>query len=476
MKKLLSKINGSKHKKLIWTGIIILILALILIVRRLIVGEQLMMVETADATVSEIEELVNLSGSVVSGSSDTVYATFTAKVADAVSVGTMVKEGDIVLKYDESSLEEAATLASLQETVDTGNYKEAVYQNGLKYDDVYIAGLSMSECKEQLRALDEQIRNLERAIEKKEQEINTTLAARTKQLAEGDISVSEEEAQNQLTYDRSTSQYDPFLIDMQHDLDDKKDLQNKISSRLSGLEMAKGAGGVEAGKASYEIANMNNQKALEDIEASREGVKSSINGIVTAVGIETGKNTTPGGALFTISSLDDVYVDIKLSKVDISKVMVGQKVDIVFLGNSYEGEVAEVGSLATLNENKNPVVSAKVKIINPDEHIVLGLEAKCIVHGKKKSDAIVIPAEAVNVDADGEFVYVLGEDSVIVRKDIVTDINTTKFSDVAEGLNVGDTVITNVNELIVEGARARSASDILPEQGQTGTETENQNN
>ena len=57
---------------------------------------------------------------------------------------------------------------------------------------------------------------------------------------------------------------------------------------------------------------------------------------------------------------------------------------------------------------------------------------------------------AVNVDMEGEFVYVV-EESILVKKKITTGISSDTMVQVTEGLKEGDQVVTNVSANLMEG-------------------------
>ncbi len=73
-----------------------------------------------------------------------------------------------------------------------------------------------------------------------------------------------------------------------------------------------------------------------------------------------------------------------------------------------------------------------------------------VISTAKESDAVLIPVTAVNVDMEGEFVYVV-EESILVKKKITTGISSDTMVQVTEGLKEGDQVVTNVSANLMEG-------------------------
>ena len=62
--------------------------------------------------------------------------------------------------------------------------------------------------------------------------------------------------------------------------------------------------------------------------------------------------------------------------------------------------------MATLNASNTPMVGVEVHLTNPDDKIILGLDAKLTVHTDSAQNALLIPVEAINADKNGDFLYV----------------------------------------------------------------------
>ena len=99
------------------------------------------------------------------------------------------------------------------------------------------------------------------------------------------------------------------------------------------------------------------------------------------------------------------------------------------------------------------MVGTEIKILNPDSDVYLGVEAKVVISTAQESDVIVVPVSAVNVDMDGEFIYVV-ENNVLVRKPVVTGISSDTMIQIVEGISEGDQMVTEVTTGLTEGMAA----------------------
>jgi RND family efflux transporter MFP subunit len=211
-------------------------------------------------------------------------------------------------------------------------------------------------------------------------------------------------------------------------------------------------GSASASKASMEATELTQEDTLSKIEAAKEGIKADFNGVITAMPatVVEGATVANGSQLFTIANLDDVQVSISVSKSDLPKVSVGEKVDITINGKQYQGEVTKVSGTATKNANGVAVVATTIKVTNPDSDIILGVEANNKIHAQKADDTIVLPYELIQTDSTGDFVYVL-ENGVVTRRDVTIGISTSTDAQITEGLSVGDQVISSDVSLLTEG-------------------------
>lgn len=457
MKKFREKFAKHKVRNIILLAILVIVV--VVIVSSIISGKKGIPVTTVSPSKSDIEELVSVSGKVVSGTTETYYAKFACKVDDIVPLGTAVNSGDSVVIFDPDELATVKQKAELQTTVDDKSYAESQYQNAVAHMDLDIGNIGLSECKQLIQLYEQQIKDLDRTIESKQKDIDTTLAARTKQIAEGDIDVDEEEAVNQLNFDKATAEYDNNLTDMKHELEDKEDVLSKLKEREAKLETSESGSGLEAKKASYEIKAIDNQDILDSVMAATDGVKAPFNGVISAVNVLSGAETKPGEPVYTLASLDDVYADVNMSKMDIGRVSVGQKAEVTIADKVYEGTVESISNFAGTGENGNVIIAARVKIDNPDNYIVIGLDTKVKIHGQSKKDALTVPSAAVNADIDGDFVYVV-ENGIVVRKDVTLGISTVSAIEVIDGLSENDVVITQISNSIVEGIKVYAVPDM----------------
>lgn len=202
--------------------------------------------------------------------------------------------------------------------------------------------------------------------------------------------------------------------------------------------------------ANNNLSSLNAQMTKDEINEGKAGIQAEFSGVVTEVAAVSGGPAAKGGSLFTVASNEDVIVDMSVTRFDLEKLEVGQSAEISLAGKTYTGEVSKLSRLAAENSKGTPVVSAEIHIDNPDDNIYLGLEAKVIISGRKVENVIVVPVEAVNTGMDGSFCYVVDENGVVVRRDVVTGLASSMEIEIQSGLNAGDKVIRNTTGMMLE--------------------------
>ncbi|MBO4774994.1 MAG: HlyD family efflux transporter periplasmic adaptor subunit, partial [Lachnospiraceae bacterium] len=158
-----------------------------------------------------------------------------------------------------------------------------------------------------------------------------------------------------------------------------------------------------------------------------------------------------GSEIIEFSSLDEVSVAVSIGKKDLSKIKEGQKVLVTILDKEYEGEISRIARVAIAG-NGSTSVSAIIKITNPDDDIFLGIEAKNVIITAHEDSCLTLPSEAINVDSDGFFVYVIDDMNTVVKKPVTIGISSEDRSQIIDGIDKNDRVVTYVTSVVVEGA------------------------
>ena len=180
---------------------------------------------------------------------------------------------------------------------------------------------------------------------------------------------------------------------------------------------------------------------------------SPINGTVAFIDAKTGENITALKPVARIINTEGIAVKISVPENEIPKLHLGDKAEIVIPAlddRRYEGKVTEKSMTSSLLTHSYPV---KVLIEKPDKDLSPGMIGKVVLKADV-SNGIVIPANAILINQEGKFIWLV-ENGRATRRSITTSGYSGKGVVVSEGLQCGDSVIVEGYQKVSEGMRVR---------------------
>ncbi len=437
--------------------------AVLFVVSRMFGGNGAQMaVATTAAITGEIEQTIDTSGTVTTEKTKSYFSNVDVRIGSVpVKAGDAVKAGDVLLSYDEEDLNKKIELARLQAQSTEGSYKNSVQSNNEKLGDLNEADINLEVLDQQIADTEAYIMNLENKIEKKKSDLAYEGALLQISLLDWKDQPDSDEylnLQKLVQLNSYEQQNNEEIKGWQDELDvynemlsDYKEYRSEMKSQKTSAEAGKmTAGAKEQLEADNQTKEIEAENSLEDLEAVKEGVTAEFDGVVTEMNAVEGGTMTSGAQLLKLESTQDVMVKISVTKYDLDKISVGQKAVVTIGGKEYQGEVSKINKMAEKNNSGAAVVGTEIRITNPDSDVVLGVEAKVVVSTAKVENAVLIPATSINVDMDGEFVYVV-ENGIIVKKRVVTGISSDTMTEITEGLSQGEQVVTEVSAGLAEG-------------------------
>ena len=154
---------------------------------------------------------------------------------------------------------------------------------------------------------------------------------------------------------------------------------------------------------------------------------------------------------------DSFVASFTLGKFDVLDVEVGQKATINSLGHTLEGEVIYISPVASSStkidissmlgggtSSSSNTIPAKVKINNPDESIIIGIDVDIDIELDSVDNAVVVPIESVETDDTGSYIYLFNEKkSTVSRVPVELGLSTDTQYQVISGCSAGDKIVQN---------------------------------
>ncbi|EOS76569.1 efflux transporter, RND family, MFP subunit [Lachnospiraceae bacterium 10-1] len=461
-KKPLDKKAKKKRKKIIIFSIAGVLLLLIILKSVFGGNGAQMMVATTAAVNGEIEQTISTSGTVITEKTKSYFSEVNVKIGDVpVQVGDAVAAGDVLIAYDENDLNKEIELAQLKMQSAEGSYSNSVQTNNEKLGDLNEANVNLDVLEQQILDTEAYITNLENKIEKKKSDLAYEGALLQISLLDWQDQPGSDEylnLQKLIQLNSYEQQNNKEIKSWQEELDaynkmltDYKEYRSEMKSQQSSAENSRlTSGAKEELEAENQTKEIEAAHTLESLEAVKGGLTAEFNGVITELSAVPGGVVQTGSQIVKLESTEEVMVEISVTKYDLDKIQVGQKAAITIGGKEYQGEVSKINKMAETNNSGATVVKTEIKLSNPDSDVVLGVEAKVVISTAQASDAVLVPVMAVNVDVDGEFVYVI-ENSIVVKKPVTTGISSDTMVQITEGLTQGEQVVTDVSSGLVEG-------------------------
>lgn len=206
------------------------------------------------------------------------------------------------------------------------------------------------------------------------------------------------------------------------------------------------------------------QAQLGQAQASnrRLAIRAPAAGLVLMRNVEPGQVVSAGsGALFTIARGGEMELLAQLSEDDLAQVAVGVPATVVPVGSDREiaGQIWQISPVID-PQNRQGVARIAVPYdrgIRPG-----GFASATIKTGV--SNAPVLPESAVMNDAKGNYVYIVGKDNKVARRDVTTGGVTPAGLTIASGLSGTERVVAfaggflNPGETVKPKAMAQTAA------------------
>ena len=153
---------------------------------------------------------------------------------------------------------------------------------------------------------------------------------------------------------------------------------------------------------------------------------------------QVGDQPWSGTTLIELPDLNEMMAEVKINEVDVTKIIMGLKVEIkpdAYSDTTFSGKVVAVANLAQNKDSKSKIkiFPVQIKIDGKSKNLLPGLTVSCKIKISEVTGVLYIPIEAIFKDQGSEFVYVKSASS-FKRKDIKIGSVNTDFAIVADGL------------------------------------------
>lgn len=350
-----------------------------------------------------------------------------------VTVGQVVKAGDYIVSYDTVQLQKAYDLATLQNLSQQATTNDTINASNNSAQKVNEAQAKIDDYNSKINTKNNEINALKDELNNQE-------------LAEDIKYYKNEELQ------KKYSELEEYKMELESAKAEKSAAEAGVMSNEQRQSL----------DYNMQVSGFSVTDAENELNIAKAGLVAESDGIVIAVNTANGAMAAQGQTLVTIAKISDMKVDFTVSKYNLEKITVGQKVTIKSLGHEYTGSVSKISKVAVTSETgltstttSTAMVAAEVHIDTPDDNLIIGMDADITINTGEANDVVTVLSSAINEDKKGKFVYICNNGK-IVRKDVVTGISSDTVTEIKEGVSEDDAVVTVVDLTISEGMEAET--------------------
>ena len=218
--------------------------------------------------------------------------------------------------------------------------------------------------------------------------------------------------------------------------------------------------GCEASRA--DVAQFQARVAATRVEQGRTSLYAPFDGTIAKIVGEIGEYSTPSPPGVqtppAIDLIDDscLYVKAPMDEIDAPKIKIGQTVRIsldALPKQSFPGTVKRVAPYVSAVEKQARTVDIEANFDKPEDagKLLVGYSADIEVILAVRDDVVRVPTSAL---LEGGRVLVAGADGKLEERKIKTGLANWEFTEVTEGLNAGDRVVTSLERVGVKAGAA----------------------
>jgi HlyD family secretion protein len=188
-------------------------------------------------------------------------------------------------------------------------------------------------------------------------------------------------------------------------------------------------------------------------QIGRLDVRSPTAGLVLTRSVEAGQVVGPGsGPLFRVAAGGEMELRALLSQADLARVHVGTIAEVTPVGATtvYQGTVWQVAPVIDPQSRQGDarVLVPYNRDLRPGGFATVNFRAGTM-------SAPLLPESAIQSDAQGNFVYVIGPDNKVVRRNVTVGDTNDRGVAIASGLNGNEHVVLTAGAFLNPGQRVR---------------------
>lgn len=227
---------------------------------------------------------------------------------------------------------------------------------------------------------------------------------------------------------------------------------------LNSLEKVSNAAAIQNAQGNLESAKGKYLGA--EAQLSYTEIRSPISGVVTDRPLFAGETAASGTTLITVMDTSALIAKLHIGQTQAQNLKIGAAATITVPGID-DPVPAKVSLISPALDQGSTTVEVWLRVENAKGALKSGTPVHASITGRTVSNAMTIPAEAVQTGTDGtsKFVMVIGSDSAAHKKPVTLGIVTKDDAQVLSGITQQDMVISTGGYGLDEGTKVKIGTD-----------------
>ena len=208
--------------------------------------------------------------------------------------------------------------------------------------------------------------------------------------------------------------------------------------------------------AAARVAQAQQHLATLDAQLSYATIRAPITGIVTDQFQYQGEFAAAGAKLVTIADISQIIVKAPFADTVTAQLKVGDAVTVLPTDQSAGQMTGQVTLISRATDPTSRTVEVWVTLGNGGGQLRANGAAQVTISAQSKTDAIVVPASAVTLDAsnaDEGTVMVVDATNVARETKVTVGIRSPELMEIVSGLLGGETVVIEGNYALPDGTK-----------------------
>jgi HlyD family secretion protein len=416
--------------------------------------------ETATVTQGDIVITADGSGEIVPAAElELAFRTNGVLAEVLVEVGDVVEKGDLVARLETDDLERAVAEADVD--VQLAQLDLADVQDGPSEADLADAEAALRDAEAELVLAQDSYAdtldsNLDTAVEREKAQYDWYVSNYQKKKAAfeaGDLSQSDHDhAMNAMM--RAEGQWKTAVneaaveqIQAASRIDQARSAVNQAQEALELLESEPLTDTLIRAELEVDQALMAREQARADLEAAQlyAPFSGTVMEVVATIGEQVEVDVDSRTSILVLADLEEPLLCFWVEESDMSNVVVGNQVSIVFEAfpdDVFSGEIVNVEPVLVTVDNTSAVQAwASIDLSDRDVSLLSGMSAEVEVIAAETRGALLVPVEALRETSPGQYaVFVVRPDGELEMRAVVVGLSDPVNAEILTGLELGDVV------------------------------------